>query len=625
MSTDPVSDEIKTSWVDCGGVNSPHLVQFYEDDHFLVDSMADHLGEGLKAGDGAVIVASRPHREAIEARLSANGFDLAKLSEQGRFVSADAHETLAKICLDDFPNVDRFADAIGRTFSRTNGASPNRFTRAFGEMVAIQWAQGRRDAALHLEGLWNELQRKLNFSLFCAYPINSFSSALDGDYLLKVCAAHSDVVPAESFSRLGNERDRQRSIAYLQQKAALLESEMAQRKRIEEELRNRIDELAESDRRKNEFLAMLGHELRNPLSAMLNAITAADLDESSRDRAIDIARRQTIQLARLVDDLLDVARITQGRISLRKEPIGVVSLVERSIEETRAAAELRRQRLTVVTPPDTHTICVDVDPARMQQSISNVIHNAIKFTQTQGRIEVSLRRQGANVAIRIRDSGIGIAPEVLPRVFDLFAQGNVSIDRSQGGLGVGLTLVRRLVSMHGGNVEAHSAGIGKGSEFEIILPILDDSNHTAPIDSKPDVQKTSRVLVVEDNRDAAESLQMLLELFGHEVQVAEDAFRALEILREDSFHALIIDIGLPRMDGYALAGRIRALPKGRSMRLIALTGYGQDDDRRRSLSAGFDQHLVKPVDIDRLQEILAQASQRTATSVEPFLKCGERL
>jgi len=186
--------------------------------------------------------------------------------------------------------------------------------------------------------------------------------------------------------------------------------------------------------------------------------------------------------------------------------------------------------------------------------------------------------------------------------------------------------VRKLVAMHGGSVEARSGGLGKGSEFEITLPILNDSNLPVPLESKPDTQGTSRVLVVEDNRDAAESMQMLLELLGHQVQVAEDGFRALEILREESFHALIIDIGLPMMDGYALAGRIRALPNGRSMRLIALTGYGQDEDRRRALSAGFDQHLVKPVDIDRLQEILAQASkQKNAAAPSRSLDTANRL
>jgi signal transduction histidine kinase/ActR/RegA family two-component response regulator len=608
MSAGLFSDNLKFANLDRGRDSSSHLVQFYEDDRFMVESVARHFSDSLHAGDGAVIIATEPHREAIAERLKGNGFDLAALAAQNRFLLLDAGETLAKISVDEFPNAERFNDVVAQAVFATNEASPSRFTRAFGEMVAILWSQGRRDAALRLEAMWNELNQRMKFSLCCAYPINTFSSALDGEYLAKVCAEHSHVVAAESFSALTRTDERERTITFLQQKAALLESEMAVRKKVEEQLRNKIVELADSDRRKNEFLAMLGHELRNPLSAMLNALTAADLDESSRDRAIDIARRQTVQLARLVDDLLDVARITQGRISLRKEPIGVASVVERSIEESRAAAELRNQRLVVIAPPDTHSIRVDVDPARMQQSISNLIHNAIKFTQSRGRIEVSIRRRVNEVVIRVRDTGIGIAPEMLPRVFDLFAQGDVAIDRAQGGLGIGLTLVRKLVAMHGGSVEARSAGLGRGSEFEIALPILNDSALDKPAATRPAMHASSRILIVEDNRDAADSMQMLLELLGHQVRVAEDGFRALDILAEHSFDAILVDIGLPAMDGYALAARIRALPECRTMRLIALTGYGQEEDRRRALDAGFDQHLVKPVDIDRLQALLAQAS-----------------
>lgn len=609
MSTGSLAENLPYTNLDLGRDGSSHLVQFYEDDLFMVESVARHFNDSLAAGDGAVIIATGPHREGIQERLTANGWDLAALSRQGRFLALDAGETLAKICFDEFPSASRFEEVIASAIIATSNASPSHFTRGFGEMVAILWAQGRRDAAIKLEELWSELGQRITFSLCCAYPMTGFSAATDGDYLTRVCAEHTHVVPAESFTALTNADDRQRRIAYLQQKASLLESEMAVRKKIEAELRNKIAELADSDRRKNEFLAMLAHELRNPLSAVLNAITAADLDEASRDRAIEIARRQTVQLARLVDDLLDVARITQGRIALRKEPIGVVNLLDRSIEECRAAAELRQQRLVVIAPPDTHGIRVDVDAARMQQSISNLIHNAVKFTQAYGRIEVSIRRRGSEVAIRVRDTGVGIAAEMLPRIFELFAQGDVSIDRAQGGLGIGLTLVRQLVAMHGGSVEARSAGIGKGSEFEITLPILVDAKKNAPAEITAGASATSRVLIVEDNRDAAESMQILLELLGHQVRVVEDGFGALEILSENSFDAILVDIGLPAMDGYTLAGRIRALPQCRGMRLIALTGYGQEEDRRRALDAGFDQHLVKPVDIDRLQALLAQASR----------------
>jgi signal transduction histidine kinase/ActR/RegA family two-component response regulator len=608
MSLETSFRDLPLTALDPGHDSSSHLVQFYEDDSYLVESVSGLLGKSLGEGDGAVIIATQPHREAIEERLRTRGLDLAVLRDQGRFVVLDASETLAKISLDEYPNARRFEEIIGSAIGKINDASPRHFTRAFGEMVALLWAGGKRDAALRLEALWNDLNQKMRFSLCCAYPLNSFATALDSDYLAKVCAEHSHVIPTESYSTLTNLDERQRSVTYLQQKAQLLESEMAVRKRIENDLRAKITELADADRRKNEFLAMLGHELRNPLAAVLNAITSADLDETRRDRAIDIARRQTTQLARLVDDLLDVARITQGRISLRKKPVSVVSVVERSIEETRTAAEARQQRLVVIAPADTRTIRIEVDPARMQQVISNLIQNASKFTPARGRIEVAIRRQGADVAIRVRDTGIGIAPEMLPRVFDLFAQGDVAMDRAQGGLGIGLTLVKQLVTMHGGRVEARSEGLGHGSEFEISLPMVDDPAEDKPMEGPSSARGSSRILIVEDNADAAESMQMLLELLGHQVRVAADGFIALDILAENRFDVILVDIGLPAMDGYTLAGHIRALPNAKDIRLVALTGYGLDEDRQRALAAGFDHHLVKPVDIDRLQALIAQAS-----------------
>jgi signal transduction histidine kinase/ActR/RegA family two-component response regulator len=615
MSTGSIFSTLAPASPDhAGRVSSSHFVQLYEDDNFLVDIVARQIGDGLEAGDGAIVIASRTHRAAIGKRLRARGLDLDTMAEQRRFLSLDADETLTKLLVDDYPDAVRFETVIGGAIADANAASPRHYVRAFGEMVALLWADGKRDAALRLEALWNDLANRYRFSLLCGYPLNSFSGALDEQYLARVCAEHSEVIPAESYSGLAVPEDRQRTIVHLQQKAMRLESEMAVRKLVENELRNKISELAEADRRKNEFLAMLGHELRNPLSAVLNAITAADLDQSRRDRAIDIARRQTAQLARLVDDLLDVARITQGRIALRKEPVSVMSIVERSIEETRAATEARQQRMIVIAPPETRTIHVEVDPARMQQCIGNLLQNASKFTPARGRIEVSVLRNGSDVAIRVRDTGIGIAPEMLARVFDLFAQGDVAMDRAQGGLGIGLTLVKQLVAMHGGGVQARSEGLGKGSEFVISLPILHDGVKNVSLENTVPVQGSSRVLIVEDNGDAAESLRMLLELLGHQVRVAQDGFVALDILSEETFDVILVDIGLPGMDGYALANQIRALPESKVMRLVALTGYGQDEDRRRALSAGFDQHLVKPIDLDRLQALLADLTPTALTS-----------
>lgn len=263
--------------------------------------------------------------------------------------------------------------------------------------------------------------------------------------------------------------------------------------------------------------------------------------------------------------------------------------------------------LAVSMAPETLSTNVEADPARLQQVFSNLIHNAIKFSQPGGRIEVELLRRGTDAIVRIRDRGIGIAPEMLARVFDLFAQGDVFIDRAHSGLGVGLTLVRHLVDMHGGRVEARSDGLGKGSEFEVSLPVVKTDCAALETDRHAEKSHCSRVLIVEDNVDGAESMRMLLELLGHQVRVAADGFAALDILAENTFDVILVDIGLPAMDGYALASHIRALPAARPMRLVALTGYGQDDDRRRALAAGFDEHLVKPVDIDRLQALLARA------------------
>jgi signal transduction histidine kinase/ActR/RegA family two-component response regulator len=607
MSIDDSFDDVAFIAPDRAQHSSSHLVQFYEEESYLVDTISRLIGDGLEEGSGAVVIATQAHRDAIEERLRARGLDLSAFYEGGRLVSLDAGETLAKILVDEYPNTARFHQVMGSAIAGTNDASQRHFTRAFGEMVALLWAEGKREAALRLEALWNELNQTAQFSLCCAYPLNSFSTALDGDYLTRVCAEHSQVIPAESYAALTDSTERQTSIAHLQQKATMLQSEMAVRKQIENELRYKITELAEADKRKNEFLAMLGHELRNPLSAVLNAITAADLDESRRDRAIDIARRQTAQLARLVDDLLDVARITQGRISLRKQPTSVIEVVEQSIEESRAEVETRRQRLIMLAPPDCRALQFDVDPARLEQVISNLIHNASKFTPARGRIEVSVRRQGSEVAIRVRDTGIGIAPEMLPRVFDLFAQGDVAMDRAQGGLGIGLTLVKHLVALHGGKVEAHSDGLGAGSEFEVSLPMLSEPLKKTT-ESADRMRGSSRVLIVEDNADAAESMYMLLELLGHNVEVASDGFVALDILAEHTFDVILVDIGLPAMDGYTLAGHIRELPTAKGMRLVALTGYGQDEDRRRALDAGFDHHLVKPVDIDRLQALIAESA-----------------
>ena len=364
-----------------------------------------------------------------------------------------------------------------------------------------------------------------------------------------------------------------------------------------------------ASRAKDEFLAMLGHELRNPLSAVRNAIAVAALDEKQRSRALDIARRQSDQLVRLVDDLLDVARITRGKVALRTTRIALSDFLPRAVDGARAHMQELGHTLTLSLPAD--EIELDGDPARLEQVIVNLLSNAAKYTDPGGTIEVLAERSDARVTIRIRDNGIGIAPELLPRVFDLFSQGTRALDRAQGGLGIGLTLVRRIVELHGGTIEAESAGPDMGTEMIIQLPAVSASStfsREEPPDppTAGDTGRPARVLIVEDNPDAADTLQMLLELLGHHVRAAPDAPTALIAARANVPDLMLIDIGLPGMDGYDLARAIRRDASVKHVVLVALTGYGQQEDKAKAMAAGFDYHLAKPVATETLGELVAR-------------------
>jgi len=365
-----------------------------------------------------------------------------------------------------------------------------------------------------------------------------------------------------------------------------------------------------ANRAKDEFLAMLGHELRNPLSAIRNAVAAATLDETSRSRALEIARRQTEHLARIVEDLLDVARITQGRVRLRRERLALAELLRRTVDNARSIIDERGHALTLAVPAD--PIEVEADPTRVEQAVANLLANAAKYTDPGGTIRVSAERDGELAVIRVRDNGIGIAPDVLGRVFDLFTQDERSLDRAPGGLGIGLTLVRRIVELHGGSVEAQSPGLGGGAEFIIRLPALPRAVNAPSAQRPEDAQqrlserRPARVLMVEDHPDTAESLVMILELVGHHVRVVHDGYAALEAARANTPDIMLIDIGLPEMNGYEVAQAIRSDPALKHIVLVALTGYGRAEDKVRALAAGFDYHLVKPVDLDALDDLVAR-------------------
>jgi len=377
----------------------------------------------------------------------------------------------------------------------------------------------------------------------------------------------------------------------------------------------RAREAAErANRAKDEFLAMLGHELRNPLSAVRNAVAAATLDETSRGRALEIARRQTDQLGRIVEDLLDIARITRGRVPLRKKRVALADVLERTVEGARGLMDERGHVLTVALPAE--PIHLEADAARLEQAVANLLANAAKYTDPGGTVTVSAEREGEHAVIRVRDNGIGIAPDVLPQVFDLFAQGERTLDRAQGGLGIGLTLVRRIVELHGGSVEAKSAGIRRGAEFVIRMRALPPGDDAAAVKVMPAPREhhPARVLMVEDNPDAAESLVMILELLGHHVRVVHDGAVALDAARANVPDIMLVDIGLPGMNGYEVARAVRADPHLKQVVLVALTGYGRPDDKAAAMAAGFDYHLVKPVDLDALGELVARLGSSADTS-----------
>jgi PAS domain S-box-containing protein len=383
--------------------------------------------------------------------------------------------------------------------------------------------------------------------------------------------------------------------------------DVTERKRLMAELRGRAEELAENDRRKDEFLAMLSHELRNPLAPIRNAVDLLrEVGGPELVHARDVVDRQVTHLARLVDDLLDVSRITRGKVALRPETVELAEVVARAVETTRPLIESHEHTLVLEVSPEPTRL--HADPTRLAQVIANLLNNATKYTEKGGRITLRAGREGSEAVVRVSDTGAGIPADVLPRVFDLFAQAERTLDRAQGGLGIGLTLVKSLVEQHGGRVEAFSEGPGHGSEFVVRLPLPKDPLPVAPssVARPPTAAKTAgRILVVDDNADAADTLAMLLTVRGYDVRVARDGPAALGAARDFRPELVLLDIGLPGMDGYAVARQLRAGHATSPLRLVALTGYGREEDRRRSAEAGFDHHLVKPVAPEVLLGILA--------------------
>lgn len=392
--------------------------------------------------------------------------------------------------------------------------------------------------------------------------------------------------------------------------------DQTEQKQLEEVLQKTTADLTLADERKNQFLAMLGHELRNPLAPIRTALEVMrrTSDEKVVIKTQDVINRQTLQLTRLIDDLLDVSRITRGKVDLKLQPLDLREVISAAIESSQPHVDAREQALHIDLP--SHPLTVEGDPARLSQVFANLLNNASKFSARKSDIYITTKQSGSSISISVRDNGVGISPDILPHIFEIFLQGAQSSDRSQGGLGIGLTLVKSLVELHGGSVAVHSEGVDKGSEFVVTLTLLEDGYDQSYIEtgegapegiltlSDHSAAENHRILIVDDNIDSAQMLAHLLRLLGHEVFVASDGSSGLEEVKSKQPDVALLDIGLPKVDGYEVARQIRNEPQNKDMILIAMTGYGRDEDRIRSSEAGFNAHLVKPVNLEDIQHLL---------------------
>lgn len=387
---------------------------------------------------------------------------------------------------------------------------------------------------------------------------------------------------------------------------ATVSQDVSERKRLEVDLRRLAADLSDADRRKNEFLATLAHELRNPLapmSNMLEVVKRANGEGEVLKRAYETIERQLAQMVRLVDDLLDLNRITHDRLELRNSEVELASVIQQAVEVARPLIDAAGHKLTINLPDE--PIYLNADRARLAQVFGNLLNNSSKYTGPEGTVLLTAECSDGEVVVSVKDNGAGIPPDKLESIFDMFMQVDRSSERSQGGLGIGLTLVKRLTEMHGGSIEARSAGEGQGSEFVVRLPVLERPAVVAQSDIAPESSPARRILIVDDNRDSAESLAMLLEITGNKTYMAHDGLEALEMIDAHRPEVVLLDIGLPKLNGHEVCRHLRSQPWGRNIVVIALTGWGQEDDRRKSEEAGFNGHLVKPVDYDKLLDLLS--------------------
>jgi two-component system CheB/CheR fusion protein len=552
------------------------------------------MEQGMSIDPG--YIRAEPHPEVGSLIQSDAGILLARWATRAAQEQPNARRTHHRILLDHLIDL---LQALGRSLAESDDEAVSQHRRPARSHGDQRWETG-----------WSLSEVVRDYQILRLVILDYLEEVLEEPLSPRVVMAIGlalDEAIADSVSSYVEHRDE-----YMRQR----EAERAERdRRIQEQLRHQAEALREVDRRKSEFMATLGHELRNPLAPLWHVVRLLELQETTDPILIqvrEIGKRQVQQLARLADDLLDLARIAQGRIELRTAECDLATVIGRAVQMSAPHLQARHHLFEVDLP--NRPLPLVADPDRLVQILANLLNNAAKYTEPGGWVRLSAERAGGEAVIRVSDTGMGIAPELLPHVFELFTQGEWSAEGSQGGMGIGLALVRRLVDLHGGTITVSSPGLGRGSEFVVRLPALAAEvagpDQPAPDrDDRPRVHPPHRsprrrILVVDDNVDAAESLCILLSLQGHEVRVAHEGQTALQTARDFQPEVVLLDIGLPRMDGLEVARRLRERPEAASMLLIALTGHGHDEDRQRSQRAGFNAHLVKPVDLDALQALL---------------------
>jgi signal transduction histidine kinase/ActR/RegA family two-component response regulator len=753
-----------------------HVVQFYEAEPPLSDSLLGFIGDGLAAGEAGIVIATREHREELERRLRATGIDLDAARAEGAYVSLDAADTLARIVVDGTPDPERFREVLGGEMARA--AQGGRRLRVFGEMVGLLLSRGHASATIRLEELWNELGRTHAFRLFCAYPLDQLGGRGLAHPIVDACSRHSRVIPtasrasdAAASARVGElevqdlRRLHETSVrltslldvdavlrevlraamavqetglgllslcdpeqpglrlgvqaglddeflrrieavppgggacgtAYAERRRVVVEDvevdpicapyrEAARQagfrschstplisrrgdtigvlsvlfvephrpsdretrlmdlyariaadsienawlhQRLQQELEDRRQSLARehtaraeaetANRMKDEFLATVSHELRTPLNAILgwsHILRGAKPDEATVARGVEVIERNAQTQAQLIEDILDALRVITGSLRLNRGPVDLATVINAAIDSVRLVAEAKGIQLAVILDPAARHLTGDA--GRLQQVVWNLLANAIKFTASGGRVEVRLERADGQARITVSDTGEGVAAELLPFIFDRFRQGDSTITRRHGGLGLGLAIVRHLVELHEGTVQAVSAGEGYGSSFIVRLPLAAsvEGARIGPAPSgaaRPALQGT-QILVVDDDQDALDMLALVLTEAGAAVRTAASATEALALLRWIRPDVLVSDLAMPDEDGYSLIRNLRAIEResGRETPAVALTAYVRVQDRARAVAAGFNVFVEKPVDPEELIAVLAGVAESRA-------------